>query len=116
MNYVTNYINNNIHKLSQLKKIPIFNVGDTLRVNIILEKDSRRYQIFEGQCLAIYNKGIASSFKLKKINKGLVFEKNFPIYSPNVKSIKIIKRGRVNRAKLYYMRHFVGKAARIKNK
>lgn len=115
MNYVEKYKKEYINKMLKLKKVPNIKVGDTVKIhNSIIEGTARRKQIFEGDCLAVYNRGIASSIKLKKITKHSVLEKSFPIYSPIIEKIEITKKGNVKRAKLYYMRYFVGKAARIK--
>jgi|TARA_B110000503_G_C7133423_1_gene407763 large subunit ribosomal protein L19 len=115
MNKALKYIEKNIGKLVEGKELSNFKTGDTVRVhNLIYEGERERVQIFEGVCIAFYNRGIATSFKLKKISKSMVFEKSFPLYSPFVKKIEVIRKGKVRRSKLYYMREFVGKAARIK--
>ncbi len=115
MNKASQYIEKNISKLTDGKILPKFSAGDTVKVhNLIIEGERERVQIFEGVCLAFYNRGIATSFKLKKISKGFVFEKSFPMYSPFVKKIEVTRRGKVRRSKLYYLRETVGKAARIK--
>lgn len=117
MNCDKRYIKSQIERLAKVKFIPRFRAGDTLRVyNRIIEGNNERIQIFEGVCLAVYCKGVSSSFKLKKITKGIVFEKNFPIYSPLIKKVDVIRRGSIRRSKLYYMRQFIGKAARVKEK
>jgi len=115
MNKALQYIEKNITRLTEGKELPNFKAGDTIKVhNLIIEGERERVQIFEGVCLAYFKRGIATSFKLKKISKGFVFEKSFPIYSPFVKKIEVIRRGKVRRSKLYYLREAVGKAARIK--
>lgn len=117
MNNLTQYITNHIKKISANKNIPSFKAGDTVRIyNTIIENNNKRTQVFEGHCLAIYKKGVASSCRIKKITKNTVFEKIFPMYSPLVEKIQVIKRGKVRRAKLYYMRTMIGKLARIKEK
>ena len=115
MNKISRYINKNISKLNESKKVISFKVGDTIRVsNLIIESGKKRIQFFEGLCIAFFNRNIASSFKIKKISKAMVFEKTFPLYSPFVQTIEIVKRGLVKKSKLYYIRSLIGKAARIK--
>ena len=117
MSKIIPYITEQITKLTYNKKIPSFRAGDTIRVhNIIIESDKQRIQIFEGLCIALYNKNIASSFKLKRISQNMIFEKTFLVYSPLIKHIEIIRKGRVRRSKLYFMRQLMGKAARIKER
>jgi large subunit ribosomal protein L19 len=99
------------------KVIPDFQAGDTLRVNVsITEGKNERIQAFEGLCIARKNKGINSSFTVRKISHGEGVERLFPLYSPRVDSIEVVRKGVVRRAKLYYMRELTGKAARIKEK
>lgn len=115
MNKISRYIEKNISQIKQSRKILDFKVGDTIKIhNLIIENERKRIQIFEGLCIAFFHRNIASSFKIKKISKGLVFEKTFPLYSPFIQKVEIIKRGIVKRSKLYYIRSLVGKAARIK--
>ena len=115
MNLADRYIDKRVAKLKEGKEIPTFRAGDTLKVhNTIVEGENKRTQIFEGVCIGVYNKGIASSFKVKKVTKGMVFEKSFPLYSPLVSKIEVMRRGAVRQSKIYYMRELVGKAARIK--
>jgi large subunit ribosomal protein L19 len=115
MNKASRYIQKNIHKLTKGKKIPFFRAGDTVKIhNLIIEGERKRMQVFEGLCIAYSKKGIATSFKVKKISKGFVFEKSFPICSPFVRKVDVVRRGKVRRSKLYYLRETVGKAARIK--
>ena len=96
------------------KKIPDFRPGDTLRVGVkVVEGVRTRIQNFEGVCIARANKGLGSSFTVRKISFGEGVERVFPLYSPNVESIEVIRRGDVRRAKLYYLRGRTGKAARI---
>lgn len=117
MNTAKQYINKQLSILQSSKSIPNFRAGDTLRVhNKIVDENNERIQIFEGVCIAKANKSIASTFKVKKISCGMCFEKTFPLYSPLVIKIELMKKGRVRRAKLYYMRETVGKAARIKER
>ena len=96
------------------KKIPFFKTGDTVRVQTrIVEEKGDRFQAFEGVCIARSNKGLTSSFTVRKISFGFGVEKVFPLYSPNVASITVVKKGRVRRSKLYYLRQLFGKKARI---
>ncbi len=96
------------------KKIPEFRPGDTLRVGVkVVEGERTRIQNFEGVCIARANKGLGSSFTVRKISFGEGVERVFPLYSPNVDSIEVVRRGAVRRAKLYYLRGRTGKSARI---
>jgi len=96
------------------KKIPEFRPGDTLRVGVkVVEGERTRIQNFEGVCIARANRGLGSSFTVRKISFGEGVERVFPLYSPNVESIEVIRRGDVRRAKLYYLRGRTGKSARI---
>jgi large subunit ribosomal protein L19 len=97
--------------------IPPFNPGDTLRVNVrVREGDKERIQAFEGVCIARRNRGINSAFTLRKISYGEGVERVFPLYSPRIAGIEVMKRGAVRRAKLYYLRGRRGKSARIAEK
>ena len=103
--------------LNQGKKYDTFAPGDTVRVNVkIIEGNAERVQAFEGLCIAIRNRGLHSSFVIRKISHDQGVERRFPLYSPKIESIVTVKRGVVRRAKLYYMRNLRGKAARIKEK
>ncbi len=96
------------------KDIPIFRPGDTLRVGVrVVEGERTRVQAYEGVCIARSNKGISSNFTVRKISFGEGVERVFPLYSPNVESITVVRRGVVRRAKLYYLRGRTGKRARI---
>ena len=96
------------------RAIPEFRPGDTLRVGVkVVEGERTRVQNFEGVCIARANKGMGSSFTVRKISFGEGVERVFPLYSPNVDSIEVVRRGAVRRAKLYYLRGRTGKAARI---
>ena len=104
-------------KLTENKNIPDFQAGDTVRVNVrIVEGNKERVQAFEGVCIARKNRGINSSFTVRKISHGEGVERVFPLYSPRIESVKLVRRGDVRRAKLYYMRGLSGKAARIREK
>lgn len=95
-----------------------FGIGDTVKVaQRIKEGNKERTQIFEGDVIAIHKKGIASTFTVRKISSSAVaVERIFPYYSPNIESVKFVHKGKVRRAKLYYMRERIGKAARVKEK
>jgi large subunit ribosomal protein L19 len=97
--------------------IPEFAAGDTLRVHVkVKEGDKSRVQIFEGLCIARHNNNIGSSFTVRKISFGEGVERVFPLYSPVLEKIELVRRGEVRRAKLYYLRGLTGKAARIAEK
>ncbi len=103
-----------IEQFKSSKTIPDFRPGDTLRVGVkVVEGDRTRIQNFEGVCIARANKGLGSSFTVRKISFGEGVERVFPLYSPTVDSIEVVRRGDVRRAKLYYLRGRTGKAARI---
>jgi large subunit ribosomal protein L19 len=103
-----------IAHFNETKKIPEFRPGDTLRVGVkVVEGERSRVQAFEGVCIARSNKGMGSSFTVRKISFGEGVERVFPLYSPNVDSIDVVRRGVVRRAKLYYLRGRTGKSARI---
>ena len=96
------------------KDIPDFRPGDTLRVGVkVVEGDRSRVQNYEGVCIARSNKGMGSNFTVRKISFGEGVERVFPLYSPNIDSITVVRRGVVRRAKLYYLRGRTGKRARI---
>jgi large subunit ribosomal protein L19 len=100
----------------EAKSIPEFRAGDNLRVAVeIKEGDKKRVQNFEGVCIAIRGEGTGRTFTTRKIGaNGVGVERIFPIYSESIAEIKVLRRGRVRRAKLYYLRNLKGKAARIK--
>ena len=96
------------------KDIPTFRPGDTLRVGVrVVEGERTRVQNFEGVCIARSNKGMGSNFTVRKMSFGEGVERVFPLYSPNIDSITVIRKGAVRRAKLYYLRGRTGKSARI---
>lgn len=96
------------------KEIPAFRAGDTLRVGVkVVEGERTRVQNYEGVCIARSNKGMGSNFTVRKISFGEGVERVFPLYSPNIDSITVVRRGVVRRAKLYYLRGRTGKRARI---
>jgi large subunit ribosomal protein L19 len=99
------------------RPIPDFAPGDTVRVNVkVVEGSRERVQAFEGVCIARKNRGINSAFTVRKISYGEGVERIFPMYSPQLASIEVVRRGRVRRAKLYYLRGRRGKAARIQER
>ena len=103
-----------IEQFKSGKTIPEFRPGDTLRVGVkVVEGERTRIQNFEGVCIARANKGVGSSFTVRKISFGEGVERVFPLYSPIIESIEVVRRGDVRRAKLYYLRGRTGKAARI---
>ena len=103
-----------VEKLSAGKEIPEFSPGDTVRVNVkVVEGQRERVQAYEGVVIARKNRGINSSFTVRKISYGEGVERIFPLYSPRIDSIELVRKGRVRRAKLYYLRDLRGKAARI---
>jgi large subunit ribosomal protein L19 len=117
MNIIDVLNNEQLAVLTEGKTIPDFAPGDTVRVQLkIKEGDKERLQAFEGVCIARKTRGLDSSFTLRKISYGEGVERLFPLYSPLVASIEVLRKGHVRRAKLYYMRKLTGKAARIKER
>ena len=103
-----------LQKLSANKEIPDFEPGDTVLVNVkVVEGDKSRVQAYEGVCIARAGGGLNQSFTVRKISYGEGVERVFPLYSPMIDSIKVVRRGQVRRAKLYYLRGRRGKSARI---
>lgn len=102
----------------QLKaEVPQFNVGDTVKVHQrIVEGTRERTQIFEGTVIAKKNGGISETFTVRRVSFGVGTEKTFPLHSPNVQKVEVIRYGKVRRAKLYYLRDRVGKSAKVKEK
>ena len=106
-----------IKKSIENNPIPEFGPGDTVIVNVkVVEGTRERVQAFEGVCIARSNSGINSSFTVRKISYGEGVERVFPLYSPRIQSLKVLRRGAVRRAKLYYLRGRTGKGARIAEK
>ncbi len=101
---------------SQLRKeYPYFQAGDTVRVNTrVIEGEKERLQAFEGVVIAKSGSGLGETFKVRKVSYGVGVERTFPLHSPRIESIKVVRRGHVRRAKLYYLREREGKATRIK--
>lgn len=102
----------------QLRKdIPSFKAGDTLKVHVkITEGDKQRIQIFEGVCIKRVNGGIGSSYTVRKMSGSVGVERIFPLHSPSIEKVELVRVGKVRRAKLYYLRNLRGKAARIAEK
>ncbi|MFN3287831.1 MAG: 50S ribosomal protein L19 [Sphingomonadaceae bacterium] len=114
MNIIQQLEAEQIAKLSEARAVPDFRAGDTLRVGVkVKEGDRTRVQAFEGVCIARSNKGLGSNFTVRKISFGEGVERVFPLYSPLIDSITVVRRGDVRRAKLYYLRGRSGKSARI---
>ena len=114
MNIIEQFERDQIKSLVKGKKIPQFHPGDTVRVNVKVREGTReRVQGFEGVCIAKKNRGLSSSFTVRKISFGEGVERIFPIFSPTIDSISVVRTGQVRRAKLYYLRDLTGKKARI---
>ncbi len=117
MNKLIDIENEQIEEFLKTNKIPSFKSGDTLRVNVfVTEGNKERIQAFEGICIARSNRGFNSTFTIRKISHGEGVERVFPLYSPMLESIKLIRKGKVRRSKLYYLRQRSGKSARIAEK
>lgn len=100
---------------SMKEDITKFSIGDTVRVGVrIREGKNERIQMFEGTVIAIKGSGVSKTFTVRRLSYGVGVERVFPLHSPNVDSIKVIRKGKVRRAKLYYLRDRVGKAAKVK--
>jgi len=113
-NLVEKFEKKQIAKLTLKKNVPTFRAGDTLRVTIkIVEAERSRLQVYEGLCIARKNNSINSKFTVRKISHGEGVERVFPLFSPIIDKIEVIKKGDVNRAKLYYLRQRTGKSSRI---
>ncbi|MBY0304471.1 MAG: 50S ribosomal protein L19 [Sphingomonas sp.] len=114
MNLIQTIEAENIAKFLETKTIPDFRPGDTLKVGVkVVEGERTRVQNYEGVCIARSNKGMGSNFTVRKISFGEGVERVFPLYSPNIDSIEVVRKGVVRRAKLYYLRGLRGKRARI---
>ena len=114
MNLIETLDKEQMEKLSAGKTMPDFGPGDTLLVNVkVVEGDKSRVQAYEGVCIGRSGHGINESFTVRKISYGEGVERVFPLYAPMIDSIKLVRRGKVRRAKLYYLRGLRGKAARI---
>jgi large subunit ribosomal protein L19 len=100
-----------------LKELPPFRAGDTLKVSVrVREGDKERLQAFEGVCIARNGRGVSATFTVRKISNGVGVERIFPTHSPMLAEVSVVRRGRVRRAKLFYLRELTGKASRIKEK
>ena len=123
MNLLEKYNQSQLNRLSESKVIPQFRAGDTLRVHIIVPRldvksskraqSSTRIQMFEGLCISRRNSGVASTFTVRKISHDEGVEKTLPLYAHIIEKIEVIRRGKVRRAKLYYIRNLRGKAMRV---
>ena len=117
MNIIDRIGNKQIEKVLSQRQLPEFAPGDTLRVDVkVVEGSRERIQAFEGVCIARKSSGVNSSFTVRKISYGEGVERVFPIHAPQVAGVTVMRRGRVRRAKLYYLRGRTGKAARIAEK
>ncbi|MBM3600065.1 MAG: 50S ribosomal protein L19 [Alphaproteobacteria bacterium] len=117
MNIIEQLEKEQVAKLAAARTVPEFAPGDTLRVNVkVVEGTRERVQAFEGVCIARRNAGLNSSFAVRKISYGEGVERIFPLHSPRIESIEVLRRGNVRRAKLYYLRGRTGKRARIAEK
>jgi large subunit ribosomal protein L19 len=117
MNLIQQLEKEQFDKLASGKEIPNFAPGDTLVVNVkVVEGDRTRVQAYEGVCIGRSGRGINESFTVRKISYGEGVERVFPVLSPMIDSIKVVRRGKVRRAKLYYLRNLRGKSARIVEK
>jgi large subunit ribosomal protein L19 len=112
-----------MHAFSETQKewlrsdVPPFRAGDTVRVNVrVKEGDKERVQAFEGVCIARRGAGVSASFTVRKISNGVGVERIFPLHSPMLADLTVVRRGRVRRAKLFYLRALTGKATRIKER
>jgi len=114
MNLLQQIEQEQVAKLAANRAVPKFEPGDTVRVGVrVVEGERERIQVFEGVCIGRKNAGVNSNFTLRKISYGEGVERVFPLYSPRITSIQVVRRGVVRRAKLYYLRGRTGKAARI---
>ena len=117
MNIIEKIEKEQLEKLSSGKEMPDFNPGDTIKVDVkVVEGTRERIQAFEGVCIARGGKGINESFTVRKISYGEGVERVFPLFSPKISAITLVRKGKVRRAKLYYLRDRRGKAARIVEK
>ena len=117
MNLIEELNKEQVAKLAAARSVPDFAPGDTLRVSVkVVEGTRERVQVFEGVCIARKKRGLNSSFTVRKISYGEGVERVFPLYSPQIADIEVVRRGAVRRAKLYYLRGRTGKRARIAEK
>ena len=114
MNIIDEIEKEQIKEISQKRNVPEFGPGDTLKIHLkVLEGNRERIRVFEGVCIARSNKGLNSSFTVRKISNGEGVERVFPVYSPLIEKFEVVRRGDVRRSKLYYLRDRSGKKARI---
>jgi len=117
MNIINDIEKEQIAEIVKKRDVPSFKSGDTIKVNVfVTEGNKERVQAFEGVCIARSNRGFNSTFTVRKISHGEGVERVFPVYSPMLDSIELIRRGKVRRSKLYYLRKRSGKSARISEK
>ena len=117
MNIIKDIESEQISEILKKREVPEFKAGDTLKVNVfVTEGNKERIQAFEGVCIARSNRGFNSTFTIRKISHGEGVERVFPLYSPMLESINLVRRGKVRRSKLYYLRQRSGKSARIAEK
>ena len=117
MNIINDIEAEQISEILKKREVPEFKAGDTLKVNVfVTEGNKERIQAFEGVCIARSNRGFNSTFTIRKISHGEGVERVFPLYSPMLESINLVRRGKVRRSKLYYLRQRSGKSARIAEK
>lgn len=117
VNIIEQFEQAQIEKLVAGRNFPDFTPGDEVKVNVkIVEGANERIQAYQGVCIARKNRGLHSTFTVRKVSHGEGVERTFPLYSPRVESVELIRRGDVRRAKLYYLRNLRGKAARISEK
>lgn len=117
MNIIEKLEREQMAQIESKRTLPDFDPGDTVRVNVRVTEGSRtRIQAFEGVCIARSGKGLNENFTVRKLSYGEGVERVFPVYSPLIESVDVVRRGKVRRAKLYYLRGRTGKAARIPEK
>ena len=98
-------------------EVPVINVGSTVRVHVkIREGERERIQVFEGTIIAVKGSGVSSTFTVRRVSYGVGVERVFPVHSPNVAKVEVVRNGKVRRSKLYYLRDRVGKSAKVKEK
>lgn len=106
-----------VERVQMKEDLPDFRSGDTVRVHVrIVEGNRERVQVFEGIVIGIQNSGLGRTFTVRKVSYGIGVERIFPLHAPKIDAIQVVRRGRVRRAKLFYLRKLRGKAARIKEK
>ncbi|NRA73891.1 MAG: 50S ribosomal protein L19 [Rickettsiales bacterium] len=115
VDFIKEFEKKQIIKLSEIRRLPHFRVGDTIKVNVkIIEGANERIQAQEGLCIAKSNKGLGSNFTIRKISHGEGVERTFPLHSSRIVGVEVVKKSKIRRAKLYYIRELRGKAARLK--